>query len=199
MSSTIGIQNLIQALGDGRATFVAHVGPGATTTTIPLADLNLGAANLAGNLVLLDAGALGTGSAPTVTTISSNTATSLTVPALSGAPAQGATLWIFAVATIQANVSENVAQVGGQTVPTDDSGNTRAPVTEFRLEVFAATVPAGAVRHVGSGDDVAYQDLTINGTYRVDGVLRCGNLTVGAGGVLITGPGGEVETAAFAA
>jgi len=131
VSGTIGIADLIRALGRGRATFVAHVGAGSTTTSIPLADLNLGSANLAGNLALLDAGALGSGSQPTVATISSNTATVLTVPALSAAPAEGSAVWIFAVATIQAQVtvSENVATWGGQPVaPADASG---APKVQF--------------------------------------------------------------------
>jgi hypothetical protein len=123
MSATVEIQDLIEALGHGRATFVAQVASGSTATTINLAGLNLGSANLAGNLVLLDAGALGAGSAPTIATISSNAATSLTVPALSQAPATGTNLWIFAVATVQANIAENIAQWGGQPVaPADVSG-----------------------------------------------------------------------------
>jgi hypothetical protein len=140
-AETIQIGDLIRALGHGRATFVAQVASGSTATTINLAGLNLGSANLAGNLVLLDAGALGAGSAPTIATISSNTATSLTVPALSQAPATGANLWIFAVATVQANIAENVAQWGGQPVaPADVRGGDdpgagqreRRPVVGYR-------------------------------------------------------------------
>jgi len=121
-SSTIQIQDLIQALGRGRATFSAQVAAGSTATQINLAGINLGSANLTGNLVLLDAGTLGPGTPPTVVTITSNTATSLTVPSMGQAiPQIGYNLWIFTMATIQANLSENVAQVGGQVVPTPGS------------------------------------------------------------------------------
>lgn len=128
---TIQIGDLIRALSRARATATAHVGSGATTTTIPLADLNLAGENLAGNFVLLDAGALGTGSPPTFATIQSNTATSLTVSALSAAPQQGSELWIFAVATIQANIAENIAQWSGTAVapPLDDQSDSVAAAT----------------------------------------------------------------------
>jgi len=129
--SSVEIGDLIRALGRARATFVAHVGPGATTTTIPLADLDLGSANLSGNLALLDAGALGPATPPTIATISSNTAASLTVPALSAAPAEGSTVWLFSVATIQASASENIAQWSGTAVaaPQGDNADGVAPVT----------------------------------------------------------------------
>jgi hypothetical protein len=118
---SVGTKDLILALGQARATFVAHVGPGATTTSIPLADLNLGAQNLGGNIVLLAAGALGAGTPPTLATISSNTATTLTVPALAKAPAAGAAVWVYVLATIQADIAENIAQVGGANVPAPGS------------------------------------------------------------------------------
>jgi len=128
MASTIQQGDLARALGKAGATFVAHIGPNATTTTIPLADLNLGSNNLAGDLVLIQAGALGSGSVDTLAVISSNTSTSLTVSsALSAAPAAGYAVWIYRIATIQADVSENIAQVGGQNVPTV-SGTPAVPV-----------------------------------------------------------------------
>jgi hypothetical protein len=161
MSSTIGIQNLIQALGRGRATFVAHVGAGATTTTIPLVDLNLGGTNLAGNLVLLDAGALGPGSQPTVATISSNTATSLTVPALSTAPVQGATVWIFAVAAVQANISENIAQVGGRTLPVGQT----APDLPVMIDGATVQAPVDVQSALTQQLDSTVSPLAANASY----------------------------------
>jgi hypothetical protein len=140
---TIELGDLIRALGHNKATFAAHVAAGASATSIPLADLNLGTANLAGNLVLLDAGALGAGSQPTLATISSNTATTLTVPALPTAPARGATVWIFAVATIQAQVSDNIADWGGQPVaPVDASG---APKVQFATSLANFVAQGAAV------------------------------------------------------
>jgi hypothetical protein len=160
MSSTIGIQNLIQALGRSRATFVAHVGAGATTTTIPLADLNLGGTNLAGNLVLLDAGALGPGSQPTVATISSNTATSLTVPALSTAPVQGATVWIFAENTINVYSSDQIVSsplsspVTMQNAATATGLGTALPVSGMGTARIALSITGTAtVTWVGVGPD----------------------------------------------
>ena len=162
MGATIQIQDLNAGLEHSRSPFVAQVGSGSTTMQINLAGLALeDGVNLAGNLVLLDAGALGQGSPPTVTTISGNTATSLTVPALPQAPVAGANLWIIPIATIQANVAENVAQVGGTAVPApgaaysgpvlpmggNDGTNARALITDSsgRLFVLAATVLANFV------------------------------------------------------
>jgi hypothetical protein len=130
MSSTLQYGDMVRALGKAGATFVAHIASGATTTAIPLADLNLGSNNLANDLVLIQAGALGTGSVDTLITISSNTATVLTVPVLSAAPSAGYTVWIYRLATIQAVVtaSDNIAQVGGVTVPSV-GGVPSVPVT----------------------------------------------------------------------
>jgi len=195
--SSVEIGDLIRALGRARATFVAHVGPGATTTTIPLADLDLGSANLSGNLVLLDAGALGAASPPTIATISSNTATSLTVPALSAAPAEGSTVWIFSVATIQVGASENITYVGGSPVPTDDSGNPRVPVTIYATHVFSATVPTGAYRLLTSGEEEGYYTLTVYGYYAVEGQLDCQSLTIETGGKVSVLPGGTIQMGIF--
>ncbi len=169
MASTIEIGDLIRALGRAKATFVAQVTAGSTTTTINLAGLNLGTANLAGDLVLLDAGALGTGSAPTLAEISGNTAATLTVPALSAAPAVGYSLWIFVASTVQ----------------TAD------------LSVQSITIPAGDTWEISSGQDVSFYTLTNNGTLRVDGILRVQGLIQGSGSVLIQGPGGQIITGAF--
>jgi len=168
VGATVQIQDLILALSHGRATFPAEVGPGSTTTQINLAGLNLNNINLAGNFVMLDAGALGSGSPPTVTTISSNTATALTVPALPQAPTTGSLLWIFAVATIQANVGENVAQVGGSAVPSpgspysgpvlpiggNDGTNARALATDSAGRVLILSASALS-NYIAQGTSVA--------------------------------------------
>lgn len=92
---TIEYGDLVRALGRGQASFQGAVGASSTTTQINLAGIDLGTSNLAGELVMLEAGALGAGTAATLATISGNTATALTVPALSAAPATGSRLWIF--------------------------------------------------------------------------------------------------------
>lgn len=95
MALTIELGDLVRALGRARASFTASVGPDSTDTTIQIAGLNLGSADLAGALVLLQAGALGAGSAATLASVTANTDTTLTVPALPAAPAAGYSLWIF--------------------------------------------------------------------------------------------------------
>jgi len=161
MPGTIEQGDLIAALGRGRATFVGHIGSGATTTTIPLADLNLGTANLAGDFVLLDGGALGSGSVPQVAVISSNTATSLTVPALSAAPGAGYAVWIFTTATINANVAENIAQVGGQNVPTY-AGTPTVPTAGTVL----TAVPEGSAASIAANGNIVSFTPTANGLVR---------------------------------
>jgi hypothetical protein len=162
MGLGMGKQDFILALGHARATFVAQVGSGSTTTQINLAGLNLGNANLTGNLVLLDAGALGAGSLPTIATISGNTATSLTVSALPTAPVAGSNLWIFTVATIQANVAENIAQVGGQAVPTDGQGTAMLPV-----EAVRDVVPLTSITNQAANANFASFTAPYAGTARI--------------------------------
>ena len=159
MASTIQQGDLARALGKAGATFVAHIGPNATTTTIPLADLNLGSNNLAGDLVLIQAGALGSGSVDTLAVISSNTSTSLTVSsALSAAPAAGYAVWIYRIATIQADVAENIAQVGGQNVPGNPIGST------------GASAPSIAILSGGTdGTDLRAMKTDANGVLEVQG------------------------------
>lgn len=77
-------------------------------------------------------------------------------------------------------------------------GNLKEVLYDYRTEVLSATVAAGQVRFIASGDELAYLNLTVNGTYRVNGSLYCNNLTVGAGGVVTIGPGGEIITGTFA-
>jgi len=151
----------------------------------------------AGNLVLLDAGALGAASPPTIATISSNTATSLTVPALSAAPAEGSTVWIFSVATIQVSTSEDLTYVGGSPVPTDDSGNPRVPVTVYATHVFSATVPTGAYRLLTSGEEEGYYTLTVYGYYAVEGQIDCKSLNIDTGGKVSVLPGGAIQIGIF--
>lgn len=113
MADTVQIGDLVQALSHARATFAGQVGTGSTTTVINLEGLDLGSESLVGNFVLLDAGALGAGSTPQVASITANTDKSITVGALPIAPATGANIWIYQVATINANVSENLQQWAG--------------------------------------------------------------------------------------
>jgi len=198
MASTLQRGDMAAIMAHARATFMAHIGPNATTTNIPLADLNLGSTNWAGNWVEFQEGALGSGSPRTVAQIASNTATAITLSsALSAAPSAGYAVWLYDTATINANIAENISQVGGQNVPTDDEGFDRVPVTEFRSEVNNATVAAGQVRFIASGEEFAYQTLTVNGYEYVNGGLYCNNLTIGAGGKVVVGAGGEIVQGAF--
>jgi hypothetical protein len=164
MSSTLQYGDMVRALGKAGATFVAHIASGATTTAIPLADLNLGSNNLANDLVLIQAGALGTGSVDTLTTISSNTATVLTVPALAAAPSAGYTLWIYRLATIQAVVtaSDNIAQVGGQNVLTY-AGTPTIPTAGTVLTAMAE----GSVASIAANGNIVSFTPTTNGLARV--------------------------------
>jgi len=91
----------------------------------------------------------------------------------------------------------DIGSIGGQNIPTDDAGFARAPVMEFRSEVNNATIAAGQVRFIASGEEFAYQNLTVNGYEYVNGGLYCNNLTVGAGGKVVVGAGGEIVQGAF--
>lgn len=149
MADTVQIGDLVQALSHARATFAGQVGTGSTTTVINLEGLDLGSESLVGNFVLLDAGALGAGSTPQVASITANTDKSITVGALPIAPATGANIWIYQVATINANVSENIQQVGGSLLPTGQSGNPNLPTTtdgnNLLSDVVAPTVIANQI------------------------------------------------------
>lgn len=115
----IGLQNLAQLLGQARADFEASVAATSTDLTLVLSGLNLGSVSMANGYVLLDAGALGTGTPKTLAQISSNTATTLTLTAaLSAVPATGANLWLYTETTVNVIASDNVAQWGGVAVAT---------------------------------------------------------------------------------
>jgi hypothetical protein len=121
MPGNIGPQNLALLLGQVRADFQASVGKDSTATDIVLYGLDLGTVDLAGGYVLLDAGALGADSVKTLASISSNTATTLTVPTLGTSPVTGANLWVYSENTINVVAAENVAQWGGATVKAANS------------------------------------------------------------------------------
>ncbi len=112
-----------------RADAVGYVvGASSTENVITLRGVNLGNLSLANGWVRLDAGALGAGTPATFAEIASNTATTL-IPsvALSAPPADGYQVWIYSANTVQVIASENIAQVGGVTVPTID-GTPSVPV-----------------------------------------------------------------------
>lgn len=168
----IGLQNLAQLLGQARADFEASVAATSTDLTLVLSGLNLGSVSMANGYVLLDAGALGTGTPKTLAQISSNTATTLTLTAaLSAVPATGADLWLYTENTVQVVSTENIAQWGGVNVaPADSAGvisqNTSkwggtsveaadsTGVVPFRLPYSEATtggaVPTRAVQVAGT-------------------------------------------------
>ncbi len=93
--------------------------------------------------------------------------------------------------------SVGITQTGGTAIPVDDSGYARVPVTDFATEVNNATVAAGQIRFVASGDERAYNSLTVNGYERVNGSLILNSLTVGAGGKVVVGSSGAVTLGAF--
>ncbi len=128
---------------------------------------------------------------PVVTTVTLN-------QALPNVPAAGDQFTVYRqVANVTVSAPENLTQVGSQNVPVDDSGFARIPVTDFATEVNNATVAAGQIRFVASGDERAYNSLTVNGYERVNGSLYVNSLTVGAGGKVVIGTGGAVTLGAF--
>jgi len=163
MASTLQRGDMAAIMAHARATFMAHIGPNATTTNIPLADLNLGSTNWAGNWVEFQEGALGSGSARTVAQIASNTATSITLSsALSAAPSAGYAVWLYDTATINANIAENIAQVGGQNVPTY-AGTPTVPTAGTVLTAVAE----GSVASIAANGNIVSFTPTVNGLARV--------------------------------
>jgi len=159
--SDLGRQDLINAIGQARSDFTASVGPGATTTTIPLVGLSLGGVNMAGGYVLLDAGALGAGTPKTLAQIASNTATSLTLSsALSAAPAAGADLWLYTEAVVNVVATDNVAEWGGAAVAAAD--------TTYGLVPEAVDlVPLTAISNTAANTDFAKFTAPWSGTATV--------------------------------
>ena len=195
MGATVQIQDLILALSHGRATFPAEVGPGSTTTQINLAGLNLNNINLAGNFVMLDAGALGSGSPPTVTTISSNTATALTVPALPQAPTTGSLLWIFRVEAIRdvvplTSITNQAANTNFATFTAPYAGVAKMLIgLATTSAVYLAVTPSGGTQSVwainsgqalSSGELYAFEFPVSSGaSYSLQvGTAQSGNLIV---------------------
>jgi hypothetical protein len=141
--------------------------------------------NAFANLIIEITGGTGAGQ---IRKIASNTATRITVtPDWTTVPDATSTYRIGIYGRT------NVAQVGGQAVPTDDFGYIRLPVTAFKLEVYSATIATEQVRFVASGEEVAYGDLAVDGTCRVDGGLVTGSLVVN--GKLVVN--GAVEVTAW--
>ena len=182
-----------------------EVGNGATTTVIPVTLANPGgkavdvtgqvAAELTGATVEFISG-LNLGASRNV--LSATSAGTLTLDtALATAPAQGDRFVLMRAVRLEVTAPENLTQVGSQNVPVDDSGLARVPVTDFATEVNNATVAAGAIRFVASGDERAYNTYTINGTMRVNGSLLTQSLSIGSGGKLILGSGATVTAGAF--
>jgi len=188
MALTIQRGDMAAIIAHARATFMAHIAPGATTTNIPLADLNLGSTNWAGNWVEFQEGALGSGSPRTVAQIASNTATSITLSsALSAAPSAGYAVWLYDTATINANIAENIAQVGGQNVPGNPIGSTGAAAPSIAMlsggtdgtDLRAMKTDANGVLEVQGGyTETSPGSVAPTRAVQVAGVNKSGDLAV---------------------
>lgn len=106
---SLGKENIAVLLSTVQASFVGTVGKNATTTSIPLVGVDLGSVDLASGYVLFAYGALGTGSDAQAQTITSNTHDTLTIPAVSAAPTEGADIWLYASADAPANTAQKFA------------------------------------------------------------------------------------------
>ena len=58
-------------------------------------------------------------------------------------------------------------------------------------------ISAVQIGFVASGDEVAYNTLTVNGTYRVNGAAYVSGLVVNLGGTVIVGDNGQITSGAF--
>lgn len=94
-------------------------------------------------------------------------------------------------------LQQNLTQVGNQAVPTDFAGNAALPVTHFDQLVQNGTIGSTQTGFVASGDEVAYLDLTVNGTWRVNGAEYLSNLTLADGANVILGDGAAITLEAF--
>lgn len=92
---------------------------------------------------------------------------------------------------------DNITKVAGIAVPTDFAGNPVLPTTQFDQLVQNGTIGSTQTGFVASGDEVAYDTLTINGTYRVNGAAYLNNLTLADGATLILGDGATITLEAF--
>lgn len=92
----------------------------------------------------------------TVVSAGSPTITTVTLKDnLPAALATGATFIVYDNIQVTATVSENVSQVGGTVVPTDDAGNPILPVLNYYDSpvVESITVAAGQFRATPTGDE----------------------------------------------
>lgn len=208
MSSGIGLQNVRDIMANGTRSAQETnwvVGADSTTTVInavlanPLGTaVNLSAAvtaALTGNLIEFTSG-LNLGVQRQVTALT--TAGVITLDAaLPSTPAVGDAYVIMPAVSVEVDAPENIAQVGGVAVPTDFAGNPVVPTTQFDQLVQNGTVGSTQTGFVASGDEVAYDTLTVNGTYRVNGAAYLNNLTLADGANLILGDGAQITLEAF--
>ncbi|MDA8118450.1 MAG: hypothetical protein M0Z85_00030 [Gammaproteobacteria bacterium] len=208
MSSGIGLQNVRDIMANGTRSAQETnwvVGADSTTTVInavlanPLGTaVNLSAAvtaALTGNLIEFTSG-LNLGVQRQVTALT--TAGVITLDAaLPSTPAVGDAYVIMPAVSVEVDAPENIAQVGGVAVPTDFAGNPVVPTTQFDQLVQNGTVGSTQTGFVASGDEVAYDTLTVNGTYRVNGAAYLQSLVVNLGGTVIVGATGQITSAAF--
>ncbi len=162
-----GIYNIMDAVFPAQT---GQVGAGATTTSIPTAGKTyIPSAWKGGYMYFVNGAAQGR-----FASITDNTATTFTVTNLTTAPTAGDMFVLFLGSQVDASAA-----------------------TDYKTQVFDVTVPAGQLRFLASGEEFAYNNVTVNGTYRVNGSLYCNNLTIGAGGSIIIGSGGETIAGAF--
>lgn len=163
-----GEKNLIAIQYEGRT---AAVGSGATTTSIPIADRVYLASQWAGGVIYWLTGA----NAGSYSPVADNTPTQLTL----------------------AGAAPNPPAVGDLVLLLTPSEASGAGAQLGQLQVSNGTVPAAAIWDITSGDEVAFDGLTVDGTLRVDGSLLLNTLTIDAGGTTIYGPASTVLIGAF--
>ena len=208
------------AVLEGQWIVNANAASGSTSFTVGLADTNTDpaktlvplvgasdAANFVHARILFGPGVVSAGGgknlgfSTTVKSVATDTATPATTITLNDAVPQavtaGDTFTIYRATTVGVTAPENIAQVGGTAVPTDFAGNPVVPTTQFDQLVQNATIGSTQIGFVASGEEVAYAAVTDNGVYRVNGALYCQTITLGAGGKMILGPGGLIQTGAF--
>jgi hypothetical protein len=195
MSGTVSTGDLARLVSGIGAWITGSVAasPTPTTTQFAVTGYDFTAApSLAGALVIVGQATRRVGQ------IASNSGATLTLStALASAPAVGDPVLIFPEVSVNFSGAENIAEVGGQAVPADFSGNARVPVTEYNQQVFNGTIASTQTGFLASGDEAAYLTLTVNGTYRVNGALYLSSLIVNLGGRVIVGPTGQITTGAF--
>lgn len=91
----------------------------------------------------------------------------------------------------------DITKVNGTDVPTDFAGNPVIGTTRFDQLVQDATIASTQTGFVASGEEVAYDTLTVNGIWRVNGAAYLGTLVVNLGGTVIVGDGGQITTGSY--